>query len=83
MLQFALISHLLLGAPPGQLTITVQPPETVVMVDGKKRGDGAKPIILKLPPGEHMIRLTHKGDAHEEPVSVKSGEKKNWSWTFE
>jgi PEGA domain len=77
------MTRLLLAAAPGELTIEVTPAETQVFIDGKKKGDGSKPIVVKLQPGEHVIRLTHKGDAHEEAVMVKSAEKKKWTWTFE
>jgi|CXWL01.1.fsa_nt_gi hypothetical protein len=80
-------SFYLAAAPakgPSQLTIEVKPNNCVVLVDGKKKGTGAKAIVLKgITPGRHVIRVTHKGDAHEEDVVVKSGEKKTWKWTFE
>lgn len=79
------VAFLLAAAPkgPGQLTIEVKPSNSVVFVDGKKKGTGAKPIVVKLPAGKHQVRVTHKGDAHEEEVVVKAGEKKRWKWTFE
>ncbi len=83
---FIIATSLYLAATPkapGQLTIEVKPANCVVMVDGKKKGTGAKPIVVKLPAGRHVVRVTHKGDAHEEDVVVKPGEKKTWKWTFE
>lgn len=84
---FIIATSLYLAATPkapGQLTIEVKPANCVVMVDGKKKGTGAKPIVIKgIAPGRHTVRVTHKGDAHEEEVVVKSGEKKTWKWTFE
>lgn len=83
MLTLALVSHLVLSAAPAELTLDVQPDGVEVKVDGKKQGSSGKPIVLKLKAGKHLVRLTHKGDAHEEEVSVKAGEKKTWKWEFE
>lgn len=83
MLTLALISHLVLTAAPAQLTIDVQPDGVEVKVDGKKRGKSGAPIVLKLKAGRHVVRLTHKGDSHEEEISLKAGEKKTYSWAFE
>ena len=83
MLAFVLASQLL-AAAPGQLTIDVKPEGVEVKVDGKKSGtSGARPIVVKLKAGKHVVRLSHKGDSHEEEVSVKAGEKKTYSWAFE
>jgi hypothetical protein len=30
-----------------------------------------------------VVRLSHKGDAHEEEVALKAGEKKTYQWEFE
>lgn len=82
MLALALTS--VLAAGPTQLTIDVHPAGVIVKVDGKKAGtSGDKPLVLKLKPGTHVVRLEHKGDAHEEDVSVKAGEKKTYVWKFE
>jgi uncharacterized protein (DUF427 family) len=83
MLVLALVSQLTLHTAPTQLTIDVKPEDVQVQVDGKKVGTGAKPIILTVKPGTHIVRLAHKGDTHEEEVPVKAGEKKTYSWTFE
>lgn len=73
-----------LAAGPTQLTIDVQPAGVVVKVDGKKVGtSGEKPLVLKLKAGTHLVRLEHKGDAHEEDVGLKAGEKKTYVWKFE
>jgi len=83
MLALALISHLL-AAGPTQLTIDVKPEGVAVMLDGKPAGkSGDKPIVKKVKPGKHVVRLSHKGDAHEEEVSVKNGESKTYAWAFE
>lgn len=83
MLSLALASSLFLAAAPGELTIDVKPEGVEVKVDGKKRGTSGQPLVLKLKAGRHVVRLTHKGDAHEEEVSLKAGEKKTYSWEFE
>ena len=86
MLTLALVSHLVLaGAPtgPAVLTIDVKPDGVEVKVDGKKVGTSGKSIVLKLKAGKHTVRLSHKGDAHEEEVALKAGEKKTWQWEFE
>jgi hypothetical protein len=83
MLTFVLLSHLVVSAAPCQLTVDVQPEGVEVKVDGKKAGISGKPIVLKLKPGHHVVRLTRQGDSHEEEVSLKAGEKKTYSWVFE
>lgn len=83
MLSLALATSLVLAASPAELTIDVQPEGVEVKVDGRKRGTSGKPLAVKLKPGRHLVRLTYKGDAHEEEVSVKAGEKKTYAWAFE
>ena len=79
----ALACALLLNAAPGTLTVEIKPPTAELLVDGKKKGTGARPIVLKLSPGKHVLRVTNKGDAHEEEIVIKSAEKKTWKWEFE
>lgn len=83
MVSLALVCQLLFGAGPSVLTIDVKPEGVEIKVDGKKAGTSGKPLKLKLKPGRHVVRLTHKGDAHEEEVGLKAGENKTYSWTFE
>lgn len=83
MLALALASSLVLSAAPGQLVIDVKPDGVEVKVDGKKVGTSGQPLTVKLKAGKHIVRLVHKGDAHEEEVTVKAGEKKTWTWEFE
>jgi hypothetical protein len=74
---------LTLHAAPAQLIVELQPPETMLIVDGKKKGLATKPFVLKLSPGRHLLRVEYKGDAHEEEIAVKAGEKKTWKWEFD
>lgn len=84
MFAIALAAQLVLAAGPTQLTIDVHPAGVEIKVDGKKVGvSGDKPIVLKVKAGMHVVRMTHKGDSHEEEVSVKAGEKKTYQWKFE
>ncbi len=83
MLTLALVSHLVLTAAPAELTIDVKPDDVEVKVDGKKAGHGGKAITMKLKAGKHVVRLSHKGDSHEEEVALKAGEKKTYQWAFE
>lgn len=83
MLTLALVSSLVVAAPPAVVTVELVPPESVLLVDGKKKGDNTKPLVIKMVPGKHLLRVEHKGDAHEEELVVKSGEKKTWKWQFE
>ena len=81
-----LLSLMLTAAPAGPTTliIEVSPEDVVVMVDGKKKGTGAKPITIKnINPGRHTIKVSRKGEGHEEDVDIKKGEKKTWKWAFE
>lgn len=80
----SIAAALVLTAGPTQLVIDVQPEGVAISVNGKKAGaSGPKPLVMKLKPGKHLVRLVHKGDAHEEEVSVKAGEKKTYVWKFE
>lgn len=81
-----LLSLMLTAAPAGPTTliIEVSPEDTVVMVDGKKKGTGAAPITIKnIAPGRHTIKVSRKGEGHEEDIEIKKGEKKTWKWAFE
>jgi hypothetical protein len=66
-----------------QLKIEVKPAATVVYVDGKRKGTGAKLITLVTTPGRHHIRLVNGKDEHQDVVSLKQGETKKWTWAFE
>ncbi len=68
---------------PATLIVELKPPTSELLVDGKKKGNGAKPMTLKLPAGKHVLRVVNKGDAHEEEIVLKAGEKKTWKWEFE
>ena len=83
MLTLALVSHLVFAAAPAELTIEAKPDGVEVKVDGKRAGTSGKAITLKLKAGKHVVRLSHKGDAHEEEVALKAGEKKTYQWAFE
>lgn len=83
MLTLALVSHLVLAAAPAELTIDVKPAGVEVKVDGKKAGVSGKVITMKLKAGRHLVRLSHQGDAHEEELALKAGEKKTYQWEFE
>ena len=83
MLTLALLSQLVLAAAPAQLIIDVKPAGVEVKVDGKKAGMSGKVLSVKLKPGKHLVRLSLKGDAHEEEVAVKAGEKKTYQFEFE
>ena len=80
--MYALVA-LFLAAGPAQLSIEVQPTESIIYVDGKKLGDGSKTRTLQLKAGTHLVKVSYKGDSHEEEVVVKGDEKKLWKWTFE
>lgn len=81
MVTLALLA-VLSASGPASLTLEVKPDAAVVKVDGKKVGTGAKPITVKLSPGKHTIRCELKGDATNDEVVLKAGEKKTWKWEF-
>lgn len=89
MFPLALAAALLLGAggkpasKKAKIQIQVSPAESVVYVDGKKRGTGARPLTVTVAPGKHLIRVKHKKDEHQDVVVVKAGELKSFSWVFE
>ena len=73
------------AAPPKktQLKVQVKPDTAVLFVDGQRKGTGAKVHTLTVEPGRHMLKVVNKGDEHQEMVSIKKGETKNWEWAFE
>lgn len=81
--MLTLMLTLAVHAAPAQLTIELKPPEAELLVDGKKKGKAAKPFVLKLGAGKHLLRVQYKGDAHEEEIALKPGEKTTWKWEFE
>jgi len=81
MVTLALAAVLAAGGP-ATLTLEVKPDAAIVKVDGKKVGTGAKPITVKLSPGKHAIRCELKGDATNDEIVLKAGEKKTWKWEF-
>jgi hypothetical protein len=76
------LALLLAASGPATLTLEVKPEAAVVKVDGKKVGTGAKPAVVKLAAGKHQIRCELKGDAHNDEVMLKAGEKKSWHFEF-
>ena len=72
----------LAASGPATLTLEVKPEAAVVKVDGKKVGTGAKPAVVKLGAGKHVIRCELKGDATTDEVTLKAGEKRTWKWEF-
>ncbi len=92
LLSLALTLGLSLGAAPKavapgsgktQLKVEIQPAAAVLYLDGKKKGTGAKKHLFTVPPGRHTVKVTHKGDEHQEDVFVKKGEVKLFTWAFE
>ncbi|MET0384840.1 MAG: PEGA domain-containing protein [Polyangiales bacterium] len=58
-----------LVATPGVLTITSEPPNANVIVDGQATGKQT-PVLLELAPGEHFIELALTGYVAD-PVTIK------------
>ncbi len=77
----ALTAALLFHAAPATLNVELKPAACVLFVDGKKKGTGEKPLKLKLTAGKHVLRVTYKGDAHEEEIVLKPGAN-SWKWEF-
>lgn len=81
--MLALTLSLVLTAAPAELTIDVKPADVAVMVDGQKKSVKGGPITVKVKPGRHHVKLTFKGDTHQEEIALKAGEKKTYQWSFE
>ena len=79
--MFALLSFVL-AAAPSQLTLDIKPADTILYVDGKKLGDASKPRTVKLKAGPHEIKLTRKGDTHNDEVVLKPGQHITWKFDF-
>jgi hypothetical protein len=65
------------------LVLKVEPGDTEVWVDGKKRGTAEKVKELPLDPGNHIVKLVHKGDEREDQVTLKRGVLTTFEWKFE
>ncbi len=81
--MLALTLSLVLTATPAELTIDVKPSDVQVVLDGQKKSTKGGPITVKVKPGRHVVRLSFKGDSHEEEIALKAGEKKTYQWSFE
>ncbi len=81
--MLALSLALTLAAAPAELTIDVKPADVTVQLDGQKKATKGGPITVKVKPGRHLVRLSFKGDTHQEEVALKAGEKKTYQWSFE
>jgi PEGA domain len=76
------ILALALTAGPVRLTLDVKPAGVEVKVDGKRVGTSGKALAVNVKPGKHLVRLSYKGDAHEEEIAVKAGQNMTYSWEF-
>ncbi|MGV3620523.1 MAG: PEGA domain-containing protein [Archangium sp.] len=81
--MLALTLSFVLTAAPAELTIDVKPAEVTVLVDGQKKSIKNGPITVKVKPGRHHVKLSFKGDTHQEEIALKAGEKKTYQWSFE
>lgn len=66
-----------------KLVLKVSPPDTEIIVDKAPRGTAAKVKEIALPPGKHVVSLKHKGDEHEDQVTLKKGVATTFEWKFE
>ncbi len=66
-----------------QLKIEIHPDTAVLWLDGKKKGKGTKQYTFNVTPGNHVVKVTNKGDEHQEVLHVKKNEVRSWTWTFE
>lgn len=66
-----------------KLVLKVGPEDTEIFVDGQKKGTAEKVKEISLSPGQHILTLKHKGDEHEDQVTLKKGQKTTFEWKFE
>src|SRR3954470_11768041 len=66
-----------------QLKVEVKPAGAKYVLDGKSSGSGSKVRTFTVDPGTHYIKVSFKGDEHQEPVTVKRGEVKTYIWEFQ
>jgi hypothetical protein len=66
-----------------RLVLKVSPGDTEVFVDKNRKGTAEKMKEIALPPGKHIVTLKHKGDEHEDQVTLKKGVATTFEWKFE
>jgi hypothetical protein len=66
-----------------RLVLKVTPGDTEVFVDKNRKGTAEKLKEMALPPGKHIVTLKHKGDEHEDQVTLKKGVATTFEWKFE
>jgi hypothetical protein len=71
------------GGKKTVLVLNIGPDPTEIYVDGKKKGTSDKIKELPLEPGNHVVRLVHGGDEHEDMVTIKKGQSLKFEWKFE
>jgi hypothetical protein len=65
------------------LRLKVEPGDTEVWIDGKKKGTAEKLKEIPMDPGTHIVKLTHKGDEREDQVILKRNVVTTFEWKFE
>ncbi len=66
-----------------QVEIQVKPATAQLFIDNKPQGKVGTNRIIELTPGAHLVKVTNKGDEHEEKVKFSPGQKTIYSFEFD
>ena len=66
-----------------QLELQVKPATALLFVDDKPQGKVGTNRVVDVTPGFHIIRVTSKGDEHEERVKFAPNQKTTYTFEFD
>ncbi|MHB8420782.1 MAG: hypothetical protein ACYDCL_22130 [Myxococcales bacterium] len=71
------------GKAKAQILLDVKPATAELFIDGKAMGKASAGRTVDVTAGFHVIKLTSKGDEHEERVKFASGQKTTYKYEFD
>ena len=66
-----------------QVELQVKPASAQLFIDDKPQGKVGTHRVIDITPGFHIIRVTSKGDEHEERIKFAPNEKTTYSFEFD
>jgi hypothetical protein len=66
-----------------QIELQVKPATAQLFIDDKPQGKVGTNRVVDVTPGFHVVRVTSKGDEHEERVKFAPGQKTTYTFEFD
>lgn len=66
-----------------QIEFQVKPATALLFIDDKPQGKVGTSRLVDVTPGFHVVKVTNKGDEHEERIKVAPSEKTTYSFEFD